>query len=171
MSQTNLVEFTILYNRYKNKLYNYLLKLVADTMLAEDILQTVFLKFYQNLPGLRNKSGAELWLFRTARNEAFAHFRSKKIQKNELLPDADDFDISDHSLFESEMELKEVGELISEELEKMTYENREIFILKEYNGFSYSEIAAILSIEESSVKSRLFKMRKKIIDKISVKIR
>lgn len=171
MSETNIIEFTIIYNRHKKKLYNYLLKLVSDTMLAEDILQTVFLKFYQNLPGMKNKSGAELWLFRTARNEAFTHFRSRKVQNREVLPDDDDFDISDKALFESEMELKEVGELISEELEKMTYENREVFILKEFNGFSYSEIASILGMDEQSVKSRLFKVRRKIIDKISVKIR
>ncbi len=171
MSQNNLIEFTIIYNRYKKKLYNYLLKLVSDTMLAEDILQTVFMKFYQNLPEMKNKSGAELWLFRTARNEAFTYFRSRKIQNREILPEDDDYGISDNAMFESEMELKEVGQLISEELCKMSFENREVFILKEYNGFSYAEIASILGIEVTSVKSRLFKVRKKMIDKISVKIR
>jgi RNA polymerase sigma-70 factor (ECF subfamily) len=53
------------------------------------------------------------------------------------------------------------------ELNGMAFEQREVFLLKEYGGFSYREIAEVMNINEDLVKSRLFKTRRKLIEKLS----
>lgn len=78
MEKDLVTEFTLLYNKYKKPLFNYLAKIVKSEMLAEDIAHNVFIKLYNNLPGIRDVSRIEIWIFTTARNEAFGHFRKDK---------------------------------------------------------------------------------------------
>lgn len=66
-----------------------------------------------------------------------------------------------------EIENQETCKLILAELENMNEDFKEVFVLKEYSGLSYKEIAALLSIDEELVKSRLYKARQKLITKIS----
>ena len=60
-----------------------------------------------------------------------------------------------------------MNELIMTELDKMTYDQSEVFLLKEYGNLSYKEIAEVMSIDVELVKSRLFKVRQKLINKLS----
>ena len=71
---------------------------------------------------------------------------------------------------EYQFELKEMKNLILNELEKMSIEQKEIFLLKEYGGLSYKEISAISNINENLVKSRLYKTRQKLINRLSITI-
>jgi RNA polymerase sigma-70 factor (ECF subfamily) len=66
-----------------------------------------------------------------------------------------------------EYENLELKKIIMNELELMPQEQREVYLLKEYSGLSYKEIAAIQNIDEELVKSRLFKTRQKLIKRIS----
>ncbi len=56
ISSNQIIEFTIVFNRHKNKIFNYVLKMVNDRMLTEDIVQNVFLKLYENLDSIKNKN-------------------------------------------------------------------------------------------------------------------
>ncbi len=64
-------------------------------------------------------------------------------------------------------ELKEMKEIILKELDNIAIEQREPFIMKEFSGLSYKEIASIMDIDENTVKSRLYKTRQKLIQRIS----
>ncbi|MBK7632585.1 MAG: sigma-70 family RNA polymerase sigma factor [Ignavibacteriales bacterium] len=66
-----------------------------------------------------------------------------------------------------EIENKELNKLILTELDLMNEDFKEVFVLKEYSGLSYKEIASLLTIDEELVKSRLYKARQKLINKIS----
>jgi RNA polymerase sigma-70 factor (ECF subfamily) len=66
-----------------------------------------------------------------------------------------------------EFENKELNKLILNELNNMSEDFREVFVLKEYSGFSYKEIAKLLEIDEDLVKSRLYKSRQKLVSRIS----
>jgi RNA polymerase sigma-70 factor, ECF subfamily len=68
---------------------------------------------------------------------------------------------------ESYIEMKEIKKIILYELDKMAYEQKEVYLLKEYGGLSYKEISETLQMEVNLVKSRLYKVRQKLIDKIS----
>ena len=137
-------------------------------MLTEDIVQDIFLKLYQNIDSIRSKENINYWLFTTARNEVYGYYRRKKIRKDQFnVEDTDEIEIVAEDSLEYEIEKREVKELMVNELNKLPVEQREVFILKEYSGLKYTEIGDILGIEEKLVKSRLNKVRTKMINKIS----
>lgn len=167
----DIIEFTILYNKHKVKLFNYVLKMVGDLMQAQDMVQNIFLKLYQNLESIRNMNSIHFWLFKTARNEIYTYYRSKKVRVDQFnVLDSGELEIESLYDLELEYEKKELKEVILAELEKLPVAQKDIFLLKEYGGFSYKEIASILKIEKNLVKSRLFKVRQKLIKRIGFKI-
>ena len=137
-------------------------------MRADDIVQDVFIKLFENLNNIHNKQSIQFWLFKTARNEMMAFLRNTKNKKfiTEAV-DIDDFEIENKTSLADEIENTELKKLILDELEVMNKDFSEIFILKEYSGLSYKEIASLLEIDEELVKSRLYKARQKLINKIS----
>jgi RNA polymerase sigma-70 factor (ECF subfamily) len=137
-------------------------------MVTEDIIQSVFLKFYENLALIRNESSIPFWLFRTARNEVYIYFRSLKKEFQSIdIDDTDEFDIESENRIDEIYEVKELSLLLNSELELLPPEQKEIFVMKEFGNLSYKEIAELLNIEENLVKSRLFKTRRKLINKLS----
>jgi RNA polymerase sigma-70 factor (ECF subfamily) len=163
-----IIEFTILFNRYKKRVYNYALKMLNDQMRADDIVQDVFIKLFENLNHIHNKKSIQFWLFKTARNEMFAFFRNNKIKKlytNAV--DLEDAAIEEPQSLADEIENKELNKLILNQLDIMNEDFKEVFILREYSGLSYKEIASLLEINEELVKSRLYKARQKLMNKIS----
>lgn len=142
--------------------------MLKDKMYADDIVQDVFIKLFENLNNIQNKQSIQFWLFKTARNQILGFLRSTKTKK--LLSDTvdiDDVEISSDKSLADEIENKELNKIILRELEIMNIDFKEVFILKEYSGLSYKEIASLLSIDEGLVKSRLYKARQKLVKKIS----
>lgn len=137
-------------------------------MHADDVVQDVFIKLFENLDIIHNKQSIQFWLFKTARNQMMGFLRSTKTKKLiSETADIDEVEISSDSSLEDEIENEELKKLILNELENMNEDFREVFVLKEYSGFSYKEIASLLEIDEELVKSRLYKARQKLINKIS----
>jgi len=129
-------------------------------MLAEDIMQNVFLKLYNNISRIRHTELVEIWIFRTARNEAFSHFRKTK---NRIEEDIEPLESKLRSSdFVIDYEHKELIRIIEEELKQMDSAQSEVYYLKEYSGLSYKEIAGIMEITEDLVRSRIFKVRQKL---------
>ncbi|MGE5680201.1 MAG: RNA polymerase sigma factor [Bacillota bacterium] len=160
MQNNQLIDFTLIYNRHKKQLYNYVLKITRSSMIAEDIVHNVFIKLYDNISTLRDTDKIEYWIFSTARNEAFSYFRKIKTRQEEdlenceLQPSAEDPSV----LFEQ----NELREIIQTELNRMHSDQREVYILKEFSGMSYKEVASVMSISEDLVKSRLHKVRQRL---------
>jgi len=166
----NIIEFTILFNRYKKKIYNYVLRMTSDLMLAEDVVQNVFLKLYENLDRIRNKESVNFWLITTARNEMYSHFRSAKRKAVDKSEDIDYMEVESPVNLEYEFDMRELKKLILKELDTLPDEQKEVFVLKEYTGMNYKEIAEVLSIDMELVKSRLYKTRQKLMKRLSKKI-
>lgn len=146
--------------------------MLNNQMQADDTVQNVFLKLYENLDKIHNKQSIQFWLFKTTRNEILGLFRNQGNKK--LYNDA--FDVeeirieSSGSLLE-EIENKEISKIVINELNNLNAEFREVFVLREYSGLSYKEIAALLGIDEDLVKSRLYNARQKLINNISKLVR
>ena len=160
-----VIKFTLLYNKYKKKLYNFVLRLSGDEMIAEDVIHNIFMRFYDSYSEIRDINSINFWLFKSARNEYYNYYRKNRRlteYSEEILNDID----SDSDL-ESQTELKDYKRLIFAELEKVPEDQKEVYLLKEYGGLSYNEIAETLQIDVNLVKSRLYKVRQKLIDKIS----
>ncbi|MGA7720958.1 MAG: sigma-70 family RNA polymerase sigma factor [Ignavibacteriaceae bacterium] len=164
MQNSSFVDFTLNYNKFKKPLFNYVLKIVKSEMFAEDIVHNVFLNLYNNLSLIRNPERIEIWIFTTARNEVFSHFRKNK-NKNEENIEQYENKIDTCNIVE-EYERQELIKFIEIELNKMDISQNEIYYLKEYSDLSYKEIAGILDITEDLVRSRIFKVRQKLKDAI-----
>jgi RNA polymerase sigma-70 factor (ECF subfamily) len=150
--------FAELYERYKMPVYRYCLKMLGEPAPAEDAVQETFLKMYSRIEQLIDPNRLLPWLFSIAHNEVLMHLR--RYRRNGL-ESADDiweevtpFDLAVKS---------ETQEIVQRLLGQLREKYREVLILREYDRFSYSEIAAVTGDTESSVKSRLFKARKAMI--------
>jgi len=142
--------------------------MLNDKMRADDIVQDVFIKLFENLNYIHNKQSIQFWLFKTARNEMMSFLRNtknKKLYSNSV--DLEDVEIENTNSLIDDIENKELNKLILNELDLMNEDFKEVFVLKEFSGLSYKEIAALLDIDEELVKSRLYKARQKLINKIS----
>ena len=164
-SAKDIIEFTLIYNRHKSRLYFYIYKMVNDKMIAEDIIQNVFIKYYENMSNIREKEYVASWIYTTARNEIFSLFR-KKLRKSEEIVN-EDYEFPAENNLAVEYENIELKKIIMNELELLPQEQKEVYLLREYSGLSYKEIADIQQIDEELVKSRLFKTRQKLIKRVS----
>jgi len=140
--------------------------MVYDKMITEDIIQNIYLKLFENMDQLRNKEYATTWLYSAARNEVFDHLRKRKTRKTDNLSEDDD-EIASQFDLDVEYERMELRTIIMNELDKLPEEQREVYLLREYSGLKYEEIALIQKIDVELVKSRLFKTRQKLIKRIS----
>ncbi|MFH1197221.1 MAG: RNA polymerase sigma factor [bacterium] len=164
----NIIEFTLIYNRYKTGIYNYVYKMLFNRTVGEDIVQNVFLRFFENMTVIRNKENPGVWLFTTARNEVYSFLRTKKSHVDKFnTEDSTEINLYGDVHLPEEFEAKELREIILRELENMPVEQKDIYLLKEYGGFSYKEIASTMSIDEELVKSRLSNTRQKLIKRIA----
>jgi len=163
-----VLDFTLVYNKYKNSIYHYVIKMVNDSMLCEDIVQTVFVKFFENMNNIVSKESYNFWLFKTARNEVYTYYRKKKKLMHGDDPHDEEINplISEDAVGEN-FEKQEFKLILDNELNALPEEQKEVFVLKEFSDFSYKEIASMMSISEELVKSRLYKVRQKLIKKMA----
>ncbi len=168
MNSRKVIEFTLLYNRYKTRIFNYALRMTNNLHTTEDIVQNVFIKFYENISRLREKEKAQFWLFTTARNEIYSSFRQKKYNRDlNKAVNPDDLETADAESPVNIVENRELREIIISYLDEMPEEQKEVFLLKEYGGLSYKEISKVMNIEEEKIKSRLYMVRQKLIKELS----
>lgn len=155
------IKFTLVYNRHKKQLYNYAMKMTRDKMVAEDITQSVFEKYFTNMHSIRNPELELQWLFSVARNLINMYFRSRKVRQTE---DLEEVEISDNvNLPESMLESTELKQMLNSALDAMPLDFKEVYVLREYGGLSYEEIAATLGIDGKLVKSRIHNARRRLL--------
>ena len=153
--------FASLYQRYKRNIYSFCLTLSADRLLAEDATHDTFIKMQQNIHTLNEVSVFRSWLFAIARNQVYTLLQKQKPTgrlTDELIWPGEQPDAAAESLEEREM--------ISLCIHALKPEYREILTLREFEQLSYAEIAMITGNSESSVKSRLFKARRALAEKL-----
>ena len=149
--------FTEFYNRYASKVHSYCVCMINDTLEAEDIFQETFIRFFRNINPEHKSTNVKSYLMTTARNLCINHLRSQKptmpLEAIEQLK-AESFSY----------ENKELIEIINNLLNLLDEKYKEAFILREYDGFSYKEIAEILETSLTNAKSRVRRARGKIIE-------
>ena len=142
----------------QKRVYNLCLRLCGDPDDAFDLSQEVFLKAWRGWEGFRGDSSVYTWLYRLAVNTC-NDFLRKKARRGDTLP-LDDTPLPD-ARFEPALALerKELARALEEALKQLPPGHREILALRETAELSYREIAALLGIEEGTVKSRLARAR------------
>ncbi len=153
--------FEELYHRYKRLMYTFCLKLTGNRDLAEDATHDCFMKMYENIGTLNDPSVFRSWLYTIARNQVYKNLKKER-SNGKLEEDTAWSDDTPLGLAES----KDTSAIVSQCIGALKTEYKEVLILREYEQRSYAEIAAITGDTESSVKSRLFKARKALAEKL-----
>ena len=165
--------FDILVRKYQHKLVKVIARYVYDPSEVMDVVQETFLKAYRAIPKFRGDSAFYTWLYRigvnTAKNYIIAQGRK---------PPSVDIDAEDATQYEGESALKEYatpeGMLLKEEVEKTVFDTienlpedlRRAITLRELEGMSYEEIAEAMNCPVGTVRSRIFRAREAINEKL-----
>lgn len=159
-----------LVERYQGRIYSVCFSMVRNPEDARDLAQDAFVKAYQNLARFQLRSSFYTWLCRIAMNVSIDFLRRQKVRAAELFEDGIATRESGGVLSIGHqredpgrnLERKRLLERISEALDELPEEQRQIVVLREIDGLSYKEIAEVLDIPEGTVMSRLFYARKKL---------
>ena len=161
--------FGLLLQRYRTPLVNFLYRMVRSREQAEDLAQEVFIRVYRAREEYVPSAKFTTWLFRIATNLALNSLRDHRHQKLEIsmdapvTTDAEDgdekpFEVADkHPTIEQELVEEDRRKMIRHAIEKLPEKQRAAVLLHKYQELDYAEIAKILSVSESALKSLLFR--------------
>ena len=157
-----------LFARHRLAVYRWLLRLVDDEALADDLLSDVFLDVWRKASSFERRSSVSTWLLAIARHKALsARRRRTDVELNNDLASTV-ADPADNP--ELVLERKNREELLRHSLARLSPEHGEVIDLTYYHGKSIKEIAEIVGINEATVKSRTFYARKKLAQLVAAGI-
>lgn len=163
--------FEALVTAYQKQVYNLALRTVGNEEDAADMTQEAFLRAYRSLGSFRGDSKFSVWLYRLTTNICIDFLRSRGRRPTVSLTAADEdeepqeLDVADDRFDPVQsLERAELRRAVQRGLASLPEDYRRILMLRELSGLSYAEIGQMLRLEEGTVKSRLFRARKKLCD-------
>jgi len=161
ISNRNINAFEVLLDRYKNPLFNYIKRLTSDFHKAEDLCQEVFLRIVKNRFSFNEDFKFSTWAYSIATNLCKDERRKDIIRQKELLENG--YGGSQLSNPESSIIEKDIREKIRVIISLLPQKLKTVFILAEYEGFSYEKISEVLEIPVGTVKSRMHNALKQLL--------
>ena len=163
--------FEPLLRQHEKTVYHLALRMTGNAQDAEDLAQEAFLKAYRSLGAFRGESKFSVWLYRIVSNVCLDHLRREGRRPTVSLSTEDEDgeeserEIPDQRLSpERLLEQKLTREALQKGLRALPDEQRQILVLRELRGLSYEEIGEILTLEPGTVKSRIFRARKRLCE-------
>ncbi len=161
--------FGMLVEAYQKNVFNVALQMTGNREDAQDMAQEAFLKAYSSLNSFRGDSKFSSWLYRIVANVCLDFKRRQGRRPSSSLTVEDEegevleLDIADESQSpEKLLERKLTREAVRRGLAELPEEQRQILLLREIQGLSYEEIGEAMGLEPGTVKSRIFRARKKL---------
>lgn len=144
--------FSFLYDHYSKTLYNIILQILPQQEVAEDVLQEVFLKIWQNISSYDTSKGRLFtWMLNIARNQAIDRTRSKEFNKQ-----AKTITITDNVYTKEKGVTSSIDDIgLKKTLNNLPEDNRKLLELAYYQGYTQDEISKILNIPLGTVKTRI----------------
>jgi len=148
------------------RIYNFCYKFFLDHDLAMEVSQKTFISMCKNLPALQDNARFKAWLYKIAVNYCREEVRRKKGARSLSFDavwsrDAEDspqWESTSHNMDNPERQLqqRELSDVLQVALLELSNEQREVVIMKEYEGLKFREIAEVLNISENTAKSRMY---------------
>lgn len=159
--------FELLVVKYQRRLGRLISRFVRNAAEAEDVTQEAFIKAYRALPGFRGDSAFYTWLYRiginTAKNHLVAQGRRAPTSTPMDAEEAESFEdaalLHEVSTPENELMSKQVVDVVNASLQQLPEDLRTALTLREIEGLSYEEIAAVMNCPIGTVRSRIFRAR------------
>lgn len=150
--------FGDLVRRHQDGVFRFVFRMVGSRDQAMDLTQDSFLKAWQALPGWRPEARFRTWLLQIARNASLDVLRRRSLA--DFVPIDEAFELPGPGPTpESQAAAKQDLRLLDAALRRLQADHREVLLLRELEGLSYEEIAAVLDVAEGTVKSRLGRAR------------
>ncbi|CAN5757853.1 RNA polymerase sigma factor RpoE [soil metagenome] len=166
--------FELLVSKYQRKLMRLVSRLVHDQAEAEDVVQEAFIKAYRALANFRGDAAFYTWLYRIGINTA----KNYLVSQGRRAPTSTDADIEEAETFfdadglrdintpESLLASKQIAETVNAAMMSLPEELRNAISLREIEGLSYEEISEVMSCPIGTVRSRIFRAREAIAEKL-----
>lgn len=166
--------FELLVVKYQRKLMRLISRLIRDQAEAEDVVQEAFIKAYRALSQFRGDSAFYTWLYRiginTAKNYLVTQGRRAPTSTEADVEEAETFDdgeqLRDINTPESMLATKQIAETVNLAMEALPEELRIAITLREIEGLSYEDIAEAMHCPIGTVRSRIFRAREAIAEKL-----
>lgn len=136
--------FKEIYKQHSKYVFNVALSVLKNTKDAEDIMQDVFIKFFENMDNFRGEANIKTYLYKMTINKSIDYIRKQAGRREKLV-----------KVFETNIKSETQTLVLNDLLDKLTMNEKLPLILSEIGGFSYKEIAEILNIKIGTVKSRI----------------
>ena len=167
----DIESYSILVDRYKNRLLNFVYRFVKDFDVAEDIVQETFLRVYRKRHNYKAIANFSTWIFTIAGNLAKSELRRRKRWKFFSLDAYNDnemkFELPDNGIKpDRAASVRILDENIQNAIDKLQDKYKESLILRDIEGMSYKQIADITRVPVGTVKSRVNRARKKLRKKL-----
>ncbi len=150
--------FAELVTAYERPVFNYVLRMVGERTLAEDLTQDVFLRIYNGLPGFSLRCRFTTWLFQVAKNRVLDELRARDRRPR---PDALDA-VAELAAVDLPPERTEMIDGVWRAVGELNPDLKMALLLRDVVGLSYAEIADSLEITLATVKWRIFKGREEV---------
>jgi RNA polymerase sigma-70 factor, ECF subfamily len=151
--------FTLIVRAYEVPVFNYVMRLVGDRALAEDLTQEVFFRVYQGLPSFSLRSRFTTWLFQVTKNRVLDELRAVERRPRAVV--AID-DVPPLEVLDAPLEQVEEMDAVWRAIEELNVDLKMALLLRDVVGLSYNEIADSLEITLATVKWRIYKAREEV---------
>lgn len=166
--------FELLVEKYQRKLGRLLARMIRDPAEVEDVVQESFIKAYRALPNFRGDSAFYTWLYRiginTAKNHLVAMSRRPSLVNDVEVEDAENFEDGNElrtvDTPETELMTKELAQTVKQAIDALPQELKTAISLRELDGLSYEEIAELMQCPIGTVRSRIFRARESVAEKL-----
>ncbi|PPE67968.1 RNA polymerase sigma factor RpoE [Caldimonas caldifontis] len=169
--------FDLLVIKYQRKIERLIARMVRDTDLIQDIAQETFIRAYRALPQFRGESAFYTWLYRIAVNTAkksLVELKRDPLVTESARLSADEEDetsrveneLTDGETPDAVLASKEVAATVNAAIEALSDDLRQAITLREIEGLSYEEIAEVMNCPIGTVRSRIFRAREAIAQRL-----
>jgi RNA polymerase sigma-70 factor (ECF subfamily) len=170
--------FELLVLKYRRRIERLVARIVRDPDSVADVAQETFIRAYRAIPQFRGESAFYTWLYRiavnTARKEAADQRRDPVISESALAQGDDENDetsraeatLTDGETPESLLAGREIAQAVNAAVEALSEDLRQAVTLREIEGLSYEEIAQVMNCPIGTVRSRIFRAREAIAQRV-----
>jgi RNA polymerase sigma-70 factor (ECF subfamily) len=170
----DLKAFGLLVEKYQNRLYRMILRVIKNPSTVEDLVQESLIKAYRSITSFRGDSAFYTWLYKiglnTARNYLYDAKRNVHIDESIALEDAENFstaiDIHQAETPETELINKQIAKTVNDAIAALPTELQTAITLREIEGLSYEQISNIMDCQVGTTRSRIFRARNIISEKL-----
>jgi RNA polymerase sigma-70 factor (ECF subfamily) len=177
VKQGDMRAFEMLVVKYQRRIERLIGRMVRDVDLVQDIAQETFIRAYRAIPQFRGESAFYTWLYRIAVNtakKALVELKRDPLISEAAFSSGDESDetsrveneLSDRETPEAMLATKEIANTVNAAIDALSEDLRQAITLREIEGLSYEEIAEVMNCPIGTVRSRIFRAREAIAERL-----